>query len=233
MTERPIDKTIEKYIRKTDEKATGLTLISSGTGKGKTHAILKYIKDALATGRYERVIFIAPRHNLLREINEKLNYLKSNEILYLHNSIDNIKNNISSVDRDLLKDKIIKDFIVKLEGITRYFSSDTNIPEELRNGCIKIKGELRTYIQNRKKQLPTEEYEELHKLYPEDIKTTTKVILMTMDKLFYRLDTLKKENLIFSQSVFTDKSLVIIDEYDKCYEIGSFCPIDGSFNIAI
>ena len=93
---------------------------------------------------------------------------------------------------------------------------DSHLVDEL---IVKKKSDIKKYCIRNKNSLTDSDFLEIKKVFPEEIKKNHKYILMTMDKAFHTLDILKKENRILSSTVFSDKTLIIIDELDKCYAI--------------
>ena len=218
---REVDKVIAEKIRIIDSKQTGLTLISASTGKGKTYALIQYAKHAIEAGKYERVVIIEPRHSILREVQENLISWGINDILYLQNAADNTIQYIESVNIKTIKDKNIKERLNSLSDLATIYEPGK---EDVKNKLIeaeifKQKSELKRYCIERKKKLIPEDLAEVTKIFPEEMKSKYHFVLMTMDKLFYTLDTIKKENRILSKRIFSDKTLVIIDELDKCYNV--------------
>ena len=218
---RETDKTIAKMIAIADKKEKGMTLVSASTGKGKTYEVVGYAVDSIDSGRYEKVIFIEPRHSIFNDVINDLKYrgVGSEQILYLRSSIDNALASFETIDTKAIKDKSLKEMtndLIDCCTSCKSLEKDTHLFDEL---IIKRKSEIKKYCIRNKSNLNEDDLSEINKVFPEEIKKSHKYILMTMDKVFHTLDILKKENRILSSTVFSEKTLVIIDELDKCYAI--------------
>lgn len=218
---REIDKLIADKIRIIDSKDTGITLISASTGKGKTYALIQYAKEAIDKGKYDKVVIIEPRHSILKEVQEKLVGWGIENILYLQNAAENTIQYIDSVNINTIKDKNIKEKLKSLVDLVAIYKPGVdNVQNKLAEAEIfKQKSELKRYCIERKKKMDSADLAEVTKIFPEELKAKYHFILMTMDKLFYTLDTIKKENRILTKRMFSERTLVIIDELDKCYTV--------------
>jgi hypothetical protein len=206
-----------------DKKSNGLTLISAATGKGKTYEVINYAVGSLNSGRYKRVVFIEPRHSILKEVKEKIEKKDENfKIIYLKSAVENAKDYIESININSINDKVAKEEvgIIKnlLNGISNSEKLDKTLKETIEKDVFRVKSELKEYCIKNKKLLQSD-LEEIKKIFPENIKQGFQFILMTMDKLFYSLDTLENNDRILSNNIFNEDTLVIIDELDKCYGV--------------
>ena len=216
---RKSDKAIAEMLDKADKKPEGLTLISAATGGGKTTQVIDYAVKSINNGRFKKVIYIGPRHAILSEVRVKIEKKAGSKALYLNSFVNNVKNNIKSIDLDLIKDSDIKDKINKLNSLSESVDkSKGKQKNSIEKEISEIKRELKRYCIDNKENLE-DDIKEVSKIFPENMKDETQYILMTMDKLFYSFDSLDKDNLILSEKIFNKDTLVIIDELDKCYGI--------------
>ena len=216
---RKSDKAIAEMLDKADKKPEGLTLISAATGGGKTTQVIDYAVKSINNGRFKKVIYICPRHAILSEVREKIEKKAGSKALYLNSFVNNVKNNIKSIDLDLIKDSDIKEKINKLNSLSESVDkSKGKQKNSIEKEISEIKRELKRYCIDNKENLE-DDIKEVSKIFPENLKDETQYILMTMDKLFYSFDSLDKDNLILSGKIFNKDTLVIIDELDKCYGI--------------
>jgi len=213
------DKTIERMLNRANQKDIGMTLITAATGKGKTTQVIDYAINSINSGRYKRVVIIEPRHSILTEVKEKLESKAECKVLYLNSAVENAKKYIESVKIASIKDKTIKEKLKKLKDLLENIDNFDGVQKEtFENEAFKTKSELKKYCIENKKAIK-EDYAEVTKVFPENIKEGCSYILMTMDKVFYTLDTLDKDNRILSKRIFNNETLVVIDELDKCYGI--------------
>ncbi|MCQ2911026.1 MAG: DEAD/DEAH box helicase family protein [Clostridia bacterium] len=216
---RSLDKTIEKMLNRADQKEIGMTLISAATGKGKTTQVINYAIDSINSGRYKKVVIIEPRHSILSEVKEKLESIAECKVLYLNSAVENAKRYIDGVKIDSIKDKIIKEKLKKLKDLLSDIDNFDGVKRKtFEEEAFRTKSELKKYCIENKKAIK-DDYTEVSKIFPENIKESSPYILMTMDKVFYTLDTLEKDNRILSKKIFNKETLVVIDELDKCYGI--------------
>lgn len=217
---RRTDATIEKMLKTADNKPTGMTLVTASTGKGKTYSLIGYAIEALNNDRYDTVIFVEPRHAILEDVNEKILARSGEEPLYLASTVNNAKEYIDSVALGSVKDKTLKG---KLEDLSELLGALDGAKgkqkEAIEDAVRKAKTDIKAYCTTAKEKLCVEDLIEVAKIYPEKVRKNTHFILMTMDKLFHALDTLDKENRILSKRLFSERTLVVIDELDKCYAI--------------
>ena len=218
---RETDKTIVKKIETIDGKTTGITLISASTGKGKTYSLIQYAKKGIEEDRYDKIVIIEPRHSILKEVEDNLRSWGINEILYLRNAADNTVQFIDSINVRSIKDKYIKEEIQKLSQYADAYKPETDTVQNrlIEDAIFAEKSELKRYCLENKKRLDPDELNEVEKIFPEKLIPSNHFILMSMDKLFYTLDTIKKDNRILSKRIFSEKTLVIVDELDKCYTV--------------
>ena len=218
---RETDPNITKMLDIAEKKKTGMTIVTASTGKRKTFEIVRRMTEYINSGKYKRVVFIEPRHTILDDVKKMLEDRKVEGILYLNNTKENTLNHIKEMDPNKIKNSFLKEKINELIGYCDSFEilKEKNKENLLDDLITRTKSEIKKYSIKNKKNLTKEELEELEKIFPEDIKATDKYILMTMDKLFFTLDVLKKENRILSSRIFNEETLVIIDELDKCYTI--------------
>lgn len=219
---REVDKTIASKLNVVENKETGMTMITASTGKGKTTAIIEFAIEAINRGRFEKVVFIEPRHTILSYVYEKLQEKGVKGILYLNNAKDNALKHYKEVNIKAIKDTELKDKTEALLDNCELYEylekQNNNSRDSLDDLIFKNKSDLKKYCLS-KRSLNSIELDEIKKLFPEEVSKDHKFILMTMDKLFFTLDVLKKENRILSSRIFDEKTLVVIDELDKCYAI--------------
>ena len=106
---REVDKTIASKLNVVENKETGMTMITASTGKGKTTAIIEFAIEAINRGRFEKVVFIEPRHTILSYVYEKLQEKGVKGILYLNNAKDNALKHYKEVNIKAIKDTELKD----------------------------------------------------------------------------------------------------------------------------
>ena len=230
------DPTIEKFISIADKKETGLTLISAGTGRGKSTVCFNYVKDSY--NKYDLIIYVAPNHAIIKEgMFKNLSESKfKDSFIYLTSSLENITNDpestIKSINVECFKNAKLKEDIEMLQFLCDYYltQNDYTKKEQIGKQITDRKAKLKAYVKknrpkpNSKKEnlISNYEFEEIKKLFPEDLNPNKKIYLMTASKLDVRLDSVETPYKIMSKEFMKRnknwKTLVILDESDKDYD---------------
>lgn len=230
------DPTIEKFISIADKKENGLTLISAGTGRGKSTVCFNYVKDSY--NKYDLIVYVAPNHAIIKEGMFK-NLSESefkDSFIYLKSSLENItndpENTIKSINTENFKNTRLKEDIEMLQSLCDYYLTqiDFNKREQIGKQITDRKAKLKAYVKknkpkpNSKKEnlISFDEFKEIKKLFPEDLDPSKKIYLMTASKLDVRLDSVETPYKIMSKEFMKRnkdwKTLVILDESDKDYD---------------
>ncbi len=231
MNEFKKDPSIEKYLSIAKDKESGLTLVSAGTGRGKSTECVDFIKENYS--KFSKILYVSPNHPLI--ITEMLPRLMKepnlcDHVVYLKSAFKNMTDGdeIFGVDSDAIKNKKVKESIASLKSQCRYYKAAKKDPtvdlEAIEKSITSIKSELKAYVRkirtiNIDNEIITiEEMDELKKVFPEDIVPEKNIYLMTADKLEARLDSLITPYKIMSTDFFKKNTLVILDEADKDYD---------------
>ena len=225
------DPSIKKYLNIAKDKESGLTLISAGTGRGKTTACVNFIKENY--GKFSKILYVSPLHPLI--VNEMYPRLMNepelaDHVVYLKSAFKNMTDNdeINDVDLDKLKNKNLKDSVSYLKMQCTVYKSikDPSVDKSAMERTIAAaKSELKAYVRKTKTVnanndiISPEEIAELKKIFPEDIDPDKNIYLMTADKLEARLDSLETPYKISSKDFIKKNTLIILDESDKDYDI--------------
>jgi len=230
------DPTIEKFISIADKKESGLTLISAGTGRGKSTVCFNYIKDSY--NKYDLIVYVAPNHAIIKEGIYK-NLLGSeykDSFVYLKSSLENITsdpdNTIKSINVECFKNAKIKEDIETLQSFCDYYLSQNDfvVKERLGQQITERKAKLKAYVKKNRPKINTkkenlisfDELQEIKKIFPEDLNLNKKIYLMTASKLDVRLDSVETPYKIMSKEFMKRnknwRTLVILDESDKDYD---------------
>jgi len=232
MNEFKKDPSIEKYLSIAKDKESGLTLVSAGTGRGKSTECVDFIKENYS--KFSKILYVSPNHPLI--VTEMLPKLMKepdlcDHVVYLKSAFKNMTDGdeIFDVDSDVLKNKKVKESVASLKSQCRYYKAakkDSTVDlEAIEKSITSIKSELKAYVRkirtiNTDNEIITiEEMDELKKIFPEDIVTEKNIYLMTADKLEARLDSLITPYKIMSTDFFKKNTLVILDETDKDYDV--------------
>ncbi|MBQ2657722.1 MAG: hypothetical protein IJF87_04040 [Erysipelotrichaceae bacterium] len=232
MNEFREDPSIKKYLSIAKNKEFGLTLISAGTGRGKTTACVNYLKENYH--RYSKILYVSPVHPLI--VNEMYPRLMDepdlrDHVVYLKSAFKNMTDNneIFDIDVDAIKNKKIKEYINSLRSQCRYYNMVKKDPtvdlDAIERTIAMAKSELKAYVRKVKTTnvdneiITNEEINELKKMFPEDIDPSRNIYLMTADKLEARLDSLETPYKISSKDFINKSTLVILDESDKDYDV--------------
>lgn len=226
----------------TEEYKTGLCLIQMPTGSGKTHSVLEFIYDYIASHDEGKVVFITSLkknlpENLLKRIFEKRGkgelfektflFLDSKEQTVIDNYDDKMKAAITKmiVDKDLVSDFISLIKTIRTlqnsnnvdkdaESVLRERLSNRIEPQFRREIRAGLNG-FRTYDAKLDAVLNNPDWKWVSNLYPEVKTRASRIIYMSADKFVMKNDPLIEKSYFIYDSEIIKDSIIFIDEFDS------------------
>ena len=239
----------KKYIPEAKKDRTGLFLLPSQTGSGKTHATVEHIAKSIKTGREDRYIYIvntkANLEDTYKKLLERLPEDKHHQVLFLKNNsdylIDTFRTIISSNHQFQYLDELESYTKLKKTVETvlnnKLYNNDEFIQETIRAHSNHLKNDLSKIYRKKLLENSSTEYiesqfvEEVSVLYPTVDLDKYSAIFMTTQKFFWPVFKLKGYATLNTDESMKN-AILFMDEFDAQKQVVLNAVIKDENNIS-